>query len=332
MTGSPSAAVLGVALSDSAATQLLTGGAAQNNAALQDVLDLTQAGVIYLGADRHTGGDEASQYIDPLFSAQALLSRFPYATALVSSTPDVEHPYNFARRLLTIDHFTGGRIGAVLGVRDRRAPYAGQGSTPWTEVSTSPELTADFAAVLRRLWNSWPRDSIIVDKDQGIFADPSRIVRIDYKGLYAVAGPLNSSSSVQGEPPLGWQVTLGGQELPFTGDAEFLVHDLRHSDSPFEVAAPGSETQGHIALLTSDSLPQLRSNSEVLGSDDKGFSPVFPGGLIYVETLAELPTVAAQLKQTSVSGATSFAGTLRDRLGLTPRSLDITDYPAAFSA
>lgn len=326
MTKSSFVPVFGVALGDSAATQLLIENPPESNAALRDAIDLT-GGVVYLGADRHSGSPGGPTYLDPLFSAQALLARYPHAAALVSTTSDVEHPYNYARRTLTIDHFTQGRIGVVLGVRDRRAPYSGHGPTPWTEVPTSPELTADFAAVVRRLWNSWPRESITVDKEQGIFADSSRIVRIDYEGLYSVAGPLNSSSSVQGEPPLGWQVTLGGKELPLTSDAEFLVHDLRHGNSSV-IKRDGSvsATQEHIALLSLDGIHQTSS------SDGEETSATFSGGLIYIETLGELPSVAARLEQIGVSAATSAAGTLRDRLGLAPRSLDITDYVPAFAA
>lgn len=323
-----SPAILGVALGDVAATQLLTENPAEHSTALQDLLDLSAAGILYLGADRYTAQAGDADYLDPLFSAQALLARFPRAAALVSTSPDVEHPYNYARRVLSVDHFTDGRIGVVVGVRDRRAPRSEGGRTPWAQVPTSPELAADFVTVLRRLWNSWPRESITVDKDQGIFADADQISRINHQGLYSVSGPLNSASSVQGEPPLGWQLSLGAKELPHTGETELIIHDLRgqaHGVPPGDLSSQGSQQIGLVPA------------ADLLEADGGVQVPAFiTGALVYIESLAELGRVSAQLERTQAAATGYFSGpgaaTLRERLGLNQRSLDTSGYPRAFAS
>lgn len=302
MTMAAPARAIGVALSDAAVLDLLTAGPAAAYAALRDVTDVTP-GVLYLGGDRFRPRPAGAQYLDPLVAAQTLLGRLPGAAALVTTSPDVEHPYNFARRIATLDHFSGGRIGAVVGTRDHRADRVDPGATPWTGRPTGPALTADFLTVLRKLWNSWPRESIIVDKERGHFADSSLIVRIEHEGLYSVAGPLGTSSSVQGEPPLGAHLTLGRHEADSLADAEFFVSE---SGQGFALGHPAARA----------------------GAVDDG--TVF---LPRVESLADLPALVRELAARADLAADtgSRSATLRERLGLAPRRLDISGLPRAFA-
>lgn len=217
----------GIAPSDALITQLLTTPGSVAYAELRDIIDLT-SGVIYLGAERFRPTQVAAEqsrmgYLDPLVAAQTLLSRLPQAAALVSTSPDVENPYNYARRTASLDHFTQGRIGVVLGSRDHRIDHLGAPGAAWTIQPTGAELTEEFGTVLRKLWSSWPRESILANKAQGRYADSGQIKEIAHTGHYRVAGPLSSFSSVQGEPPLGWQLSLGESELPHTGEVGLLI-------------------------------------------------------------------------------------------------------------
>ncbi|NLS10763.1 LLM class flavin-dependent oxidoreductase [Nesterenkonia sp. MY13] len=318
----------GIAPSDALITQLLTTPGSAAYAQLRDVIDLT-SGVIYLGAQRfHPARAAAEQsqtgYLDPLVAAQALLSRLPQATALVSTSPDVEHPYNYARRTASLDHFTQGRIGVVLGSRDHRIDHLGTPGTAWTTQPTGAELTEEFGTVLRKLWNSWPRESILADKDQGRYADSSLIKEIAHSGHYRVAGPLSSFSSVQGEPPLGWHLSLGDSELPHTQQAELLI---THGQ---DVAEPPGQTAEREDLLLAELVDpqQLTTAQSTWSSNTDGF-------LVAVEDLEQLPAVIAALSGMAEIGEyhqPAACGTLRQRLGLVPRRYDLTEMPRAFAS
>ena len=308
--------VLGVSLSDRALGELLIEQPPSSFSALRDVIDLTGTGIVYLGSGRFaTPATDRQPYLDPLFAAHSLLTRLPQAAALVSTSPDVEHPFNYARRILTLDHFSRGRAGAVVGTRDRRADRLSSGTTPWTDQPTGPELTADFLRVLRKLFNSWPLESIVVDKDTGRFADASRIVRIDHEGLYSVAGPLNAPSSVQGEPPLGLHRTLGRTEISAARDAEFALIDETEGVRVETADPTGPFTIGFLAAVDSVAdLPAVVERLKAGGADDAGTTPAKRPG----DFDSRCPTGAPL--------------TLRERLGLGPRSFDLTDNTAAFPA
>jgi FMN-dependent oxidoreductase (nitrilotriacetate monooxygenase family) len=63
------------------------------------------------------------------------------------------------------------------------------------------ERAAEFLDVVFRLWDSWQDDAILLDRSSGIFADPSRIHRLDHDGKHLkVRGPLNVPRPPQGHP------------------------------------------------------------------------------------------------------------------------------------
>jgi FMN-dependent oxidoreductase (nitrilotriacetate monooxygenase family) len=52
-----------------------------------------------------------------------------------------------------------------------------------------------------KLWESWDKDALVLDRAAGIYADPSKVHYVDYKGSYFQSrGPLNIPRSPQGRP------------------------------------------------------------------------------------------------------------------------------------
>ncbi len=49
-----------------------------------------------------------------------------------------------------------------------------------------------------RLWESWEPDALIVDKESGVFADPSKVHYVDYAYRIKTRGPLTVPRSPQG--------------------------------------------------------------------------------------------------------------------------------------
>jgi long-chain alkane monooxygenase len=115
-----------------------------------------------------------------------------------------EHPFNFARRVSTLDHLTGGRVAwnIVTSYLNNAARNLGYGSLPSHE-DRYRRAEEYVQVVYKLLEGSWEDDAVIRDVEHGIYADPSRIHDIDHVGeFYDVVGPHLSEPSPQRTPLL----------------------------------------------------------------------------------------------------------------------------------
>ncbi|MDQ0475301.1 NtaA/DmoA family FMN-dependent monooxygenase [Labrys wisconsinensis] len=115
-----------------------------------------------------------------------------------------EHPFNFARKLSTLDHLSKGRIGwnIVTSVSHNAAQNFGfDRIVPHDERYRWAE---EYVDVVYKLWEgSWDDDAVIDDKAGNLYADPARIHRIHHHGQrYRVLGPHLSQPSRQRTPVL----------------------------------------------------------------------------------------------------------------------------------
>ena len=61
----------------------------------------------------------------------------------------------------------------------------------------------EFVEVVLQLWSSWDDDAIVMDRERGMFVDPAKVRKIDFKGrFFASRGPLNTARPPQGHPVL----------------------------------------------------------------------------------------------------------------------------------
>ena len=112
-------------------------------------------------------------------------------------------PYNLARRLLTLDRVSGGRIGwnIVTTAGSLSARNFGLDAAP--AHARRYERAAEFVDVTLALWQSFPEDAIRGDQATGEFLDLERVPPIDHEGdHFRVRGPLNVPGSAQGHPVL----------------------------------------------------------------------------------------------------------------------------------
>ncbi|MFG1427423.1 NtaA/DmoA family FMN-dependent monooxygenase [Roseixanthobacter glucoisosaccharinicivorans] len=110
-------------------------------------------------------------------------------------------PYLLARLCSTIDSLTRGRFGwnIVTSAEDLAAQNFGLDKLPLRE--TRYEMADEYMEVVSKLFDSWDSDAVVLDRENGIYADPSKVRTIDHKGKYfQVRGPLNTVPSPQGRP------------------------------------------------------------------------------------------------------------------------------------
>ena len=101
----------------------------------------------------------------------------------VTANLTYEPPYLFARRMSTLDHLTGGRVGwnIVTGYLDSAA--RGMGLTAQPDHDGRYDAADEYMSVVYQLWEaSWEDGAVRRDKKNRIFADPAKIHRVRITG------------------------------------------------------------------------------------------------------------------------------------------------------
>jgi len=120
-------------------------------------------------------------------------------------------PYLLARLISTLDHVSKGRAGwnMVTGSSDRAAQNYGHEGQPPHDLRY--EMAEEYTQLVRALWDSWEPDSMVVDREAGVFVDPTKVHPIHFEGkFYKCRGPINTARSPQGQPPI---VQAGGSSV-----------------------------------------------------------------------------------------------------------------------
>ena len=110
-------------------------------------------------------------------------------------------PYMLARKLSTLDHITEGRIGWNVVNSINTAEARNFGREQLLPHDERYDLADEYMEVCNRLWESWEPDAVLMDMENRIFADPSKVRPIDHEGKYfKCAGPLNVIPGPQRKP------------------------------------------------------------------------------------------------------------------------------------
>jgi FMN-dependent oxidoreductase (nitrilotriacetate monooxygenase family) len=139
-----------------------------------------------------------------------------------------EQPFNFARRLSTLDHLTNGRVGwnIVTSYLEDAGRNLGFGGLP--EHDLRYERADEYLEVLYKLFEgSWEDDAVIRDLERGVYADPAKIHDIDHVGRFYpdVPGPHLAEPSPQRTPVLfqAGSSTRGRQFAARHAEAVFIA-------------------------------------------------------------------------------------------------------------
>lgn len=141
--------------------------------------------------------------VDPL-SAITYLAGVTERIGLIA-TANANHadPYTLARATASIDMLSGGRAGINLATGTEPRAAANHGTDFHLANANRYERGAEFAQVLRALWDSFEDDAIVADAATGVFLDPAKLHATDFVGEhFSVPGPLNAARPVQGHLPI----------------------------------------------------------------------------------------------------------------------------------
>jgi FMN-dependent oxidoreductase (nitrilotriacetate monooxygenase family) len=216
-----------------------------------------------------------------------------------------EPPFAWARRLSTLDHLTKGRIG--WNIVTSYLPNAARnfGLDGEVEHDTRFEIADEYLDVLYKLWEgSWDDNAIIADRENNVFAEPSRIRPIEHDGKYfKVEGPHLPSPSRQRTPVL-FTATASGAGTRFAG---------RHAEVVF--------TGGPSTSFIKQTISNIREAAVETGrrADDVKF--ITMAGVIVGRTEAEAAAKLAEFERlTSPEGYLAHASLPFDPTALPPEA------------
>jgi FMN-dependent oxidoreductase (nitrilotriacetate monooxygenase family) len=156
------------------------------------------------GGDKTVGlryGDQDATRLDPLPILGALAATTRHIGLGATRSTTYEHPYPLAREFCTLDHLSQGRAAwnVVTSMNDGEALNFGLD----THLSHDEryDRADEFMELMGKLWESWEPDALLLDRAQGLYADPDKVHYVQHAGHYFTArGPLNIPQSPQGRP------------------------------------------------------------------------------------------------------------------------------------
>lgn len=164
---------------------------------------------------------------DPSVILSALACHTKHLGLAFTSSIVQEHPFNFARKMSTLDHASDGRIAwniVTNGLPNGARNFGFDDLTPHDERYAWAE---EYMEVTYKLWEgSWDDGALLQDRVHGLHADASRVHRIDHVGpRYRVEGPHLVAPSPQ-RSPLLFQAGSSPAGMRFAAahaEAQFLI-------------------------------------------------------------------------------------------------------------
>ncbi|KQQ06183.1 MULTISPECIES: NtaA/DmoA family FMN-dependent monooxygenase [unclassified Rathayibacter] len=140
---------------------------------------------------------------DPSVLLAALIGATEHLGLAMTSSILQAHPFEFARRMSTLDHLSKGRVAWNIVTSYQENAARNFGLDRLTEHDARYAQAEEYLDVVYKLWEgSWDDDASIRDKS-GAFSNPEAVHRIDHVGEhYRVEGPHLSAPSPQRTPYL----------------------------------------------------------------------------------------------------------------------------------
>ncbi|RJQ83969.1 NtaA/DmoA family FMN-dependent monooxygenase [Amycolatopsis panacis] len=173
---------------------------------------------------------KSTEDFEPFTTAAALARETERLGLVVTGSATFQAPYHLARQLISLDHLSGGRAGWNVVTSFAKAAADNFGDAGVLAHDERYRVAAETLEVVRKLWDSWGPDTIVEDRDAGIYNDRTKIRVPGHKGeFFSVRGPLGASPSRQGHPVIfqagsstaGRAFAARNAEVIFTGQGDF---------------------------------------------------------------------------------------------------------------
>ena len=197
---------------------------------------------------------------EPLTLLSALAAVTSRIGLVATASTSYSEPFNLARQFASLDQISGGRVGWNLVTSsdpDAAKNFGGASEGNQAAHADRYSRAREFHEVVDKLWDSWEDDTLLLDKEKGVFLDRNKLHLADHHGEhFHVRGPLNVLRSPQGKPVL---VQAGASDdgralAAATAEAIFAAHQSLadaqafYSDIKSRAAVLGRKPE-HIKIL-----------------------------------------------------------------------------------
>jgi FMN-dependent oxidoreductase (nitrilotriacetate monooxygenase family) len=146
-------------------------------------------------------GDQDATRLDPTLVLPLMAGATQRLGLGATRSTTYHHPFNVARTFATLDHLTRGRVAWNVVTSVNEGEARNHGLEAHLEHDARYDAADDFMQAAFALWDSWGADALLLDRQHGLYADPAKIRRAEYRGeTYRTRGPLNVPRSPQGHP------------------------------------------------------------------------------------------------------------------------------------
>ncbi len=156
---------------------------------------------------------------DPLLVISAMANVTEHLGFGVTASTSFEHPYTFARRMSTLDHLTGGRVGWNIVTSYLQSGALNIGLDGLVTHDTRYDIADEYLEVLYKLWEgSWEDDAVVQDPEQGVYTDPTKVHPIEHQGTYFKVPGIHMSEPSPQRTPLLYQAGASARGKRFAAE------------------------------------------------------------------------------------------------------------------
>ena len=174
-------------------------------------------------------GGQGALSLDPAVLLASVVASTTHLGLGATLSATLFPPFHIARSIGTLDLISGGRAAwnVVMSTSDAEAQNFGMDEIPDREGRYS--RGDEVVGLVKKLWASWEPDAIKLDKEGGIFADPSKVHFANFTGEKVRArGPLGVPPSRQGSPVI-MQAGSSPRGKQFAAEWGEVIFTLQHS-------------------------------------------------------------------------------------------------------
>ncbi len=189
-----------------------------------------------------------------LVSAMALVTE--HLGFGITCTLSFEPPYPFARRMSTLDHLSGGRIGWNIVTGYLNSAARGVAGTDQAAHDSRYEIAEEYMQVMYELWEgSWEHDAVARDAVAGIFTHPGKVHRVRHDGTHFQVDAVHLSEPSAQRSPLLYQAGASAKGIGFAA---------AHAECVFMAAPTKRVLAPRVAELRAAVRARGRAASDVL--------------------------------------------------------------------
>jgi len=164
---------------------------------------------------------------DPSVIASAIAYNTTDLGIAITSSVIQEHPFNFARKMSTLDHASNGRIAWNIVTNALTNGARNFGYDELEEHDERYRWADEYVDVAYKLWEgSWDDGALVQDRDRGVHGDYAKIHKINHSGKrYRVEGPHLVAPSPQRTPVLfqAGSSAAGRDFAARNAEAQFII-------------------------------------------------------------------------------------------------------------